>query len=122
MEPHEVGRRGEDLAALHLQSDGWSILARNYRAGRREVDLVAVRGPVLAFVEVKTRSGTGFGHPLAAVTRRKRRDLTAAARHWLGHHGGSGGRRVRFDAVAVHLDGRGGARIEHVPDAWRPGG
>lgn len=122
LDAHDVGRRGEALAARHLMARGWTILDRNYRDGPREVDLVARRASVLAFVEVKTRSGTGFGHPLEAVTRRKRRELATAARRWLRDHRGAGGRRVRFDAVAVHLDRRGGVHVEHVPDAWRPGG
>lgn len=116
-----MGRRGEDLAAAHLRARGWAILSTNYRAGPRELDLVATRGGVLAFVEVKTRSGRAFGHPLEAVTRRKRRELRGAALAWLAEHGGARGRRIRFDAVAVHLDGPRPPRIEHVPDAWRPG-
>ncbi len=82
---------------------------------------MAARGRVLAFVEVKTRSTDDFGHPLEAVTHRKRRELAAAARTWLAENPG-GGRRLRFDAVAVTLDARGRARVEHVPDAWRGGG
>lgn len=77
--PHALGRRGELLAVRMLEARGWRILATNYRAGRREVDVVARRGNLLAFVEVKTRSGSGFGAPQAAVTRLKQREIEAVA-------------------------------------------
>lgn len=118
MDPHELGRRAEEVAAGYLEARGWVILDRNYRAGRKEVDLVARRGDLVAFVEVKARRGPACGHPLEAITRRKRGDLAAVARQWLAE------RRefvpsVRFDAVAVLA--RDGERwlVHHVPDAWR---
>jgi Holliday junction resolvase-like predicted endonuclease len=63
-----LGDRGEELASRHLESRGWIIVSRNFRMGRKEIDLVARRGEVVAFVEVKTRAGTGYGHPLEAIT------------------------------------------------------
>ena len=65
---HELGRRGEALAAELLEAAGWRILARNFRYRRKEIDLIARRGAVVAFVEVKARAGPAFGHPLEAVT------------------------------------------------------
>ena len=70
--PHALGRRGERLATQHLRSAGWTVVAKNYRFGRREIDLIVQKGPLLAFVEVKTRAGGGCGHPEEAVTWRKR--------------------------------------------------
>lgn len=118
---NETGRWGEELAARYLVDRGWRILDRNYRAGSRELDLVASRAGVVAFVEVKTRRGAEFGHPLEAVTRKKRAEVTAAARAWLRAHPGSPGVRRRFDAVAVLLGSDGSVRVEHVEDAWRVG-
>jgi putative endonuclease len=118
---HSLGRLGEHHAARFLERRGWEILARNYRFGRREVDLVARRGRVLAFVEVKTRSGDGFGTPAEAITWRKRREIEAVAAHFLATGGGAED-EVRFDAVGVTVSGGGGrVRVEHLPDAWRPG-
>lgn len=116
-----LGRWGEDLAARYLRARGWSILARNYRFGRREVDLVVRRDDLVAFVEVKARSARGYGHPLEAITRLKRREVEAVATHFLASHG-LDGVDVRFDAVAVYYrpDSRY-ASLEHVEDAWRPG-
>lgn len=121
MDRHELGRRGEALAARHLEERGWRILARNYRAGPKEVDLVARRGDVLAFVEVKTRRGRAFGHPLDAITRKKRMEVTAGARGWLRAHPPPPGTIRRFDAVAVSVEPGGSVRVDHVRDAWRPG-
>lgn len=118
---HALGRWGEEQAARFLHRRGWTVLARNYRFGRREVDLVVRRGDVVAFVEVKTRSGEGFGHPAEAITRLKRREVEAVAADFLRRHR-PGAAVVRFDAVSVVAWGRapGFARIEHVEDAWRP--
>lgn len=118
--PHVLGRFGEDCATAYLRRSGWRILARNYRFGRREVDLVARRGCLVAFVEVKTRSGGGFGAPEEAVTRLKRREIEAVARDYLWRHR-LDDVDVRFDVVAI-MKGRGQRpiRIEHIEDAWRP--
>lgn len=118
MSTHDLGRRYEALVARHLEDRGWRILERNYRHGRGEVDLVIGRGDVVAFVEVKGRAGEGFGHPLEAVTWRKRREIARVARGWLWEREGPCVPVVRFDAVAV-VPGHGGeVRIEHVEDAW----
>jgi putative endonuclease len=119
--PHVLGRRAEELAARFFRRRGWRILARNYRFGRREVDLVVQRDGLVVFVEVKARAGGGFGDPAEAITWRKRREIEAVATHFLTAHALLEA-PVRFDAVTVRRPGRG-ARTEvvHVPDAWRPG-
>ena len=114
-----LGRRGEAAAAEHLEGRGWTILSRNYRAGPREIDLIASRGEVVAFVEVKTRSTSTGGTPLEPIGPGKRRTLLAAARRWV-HENGRPGAVYRFDAVAVRIRGEE-AHVEHIPDAWRPG-
>jgi len=100
---HSLGRWGEARAASWLGRRGWRVLARNYRFGRREVDLVLTRGGLVVFVEVKTRSGDGFGGGAGAITWRKRREIEAVAAHFLATRGLSD-RRVRFDAVVVTTD------------------
>ena len=117
MNTYEVGRRFEALAAEHLLARGWTILARNYRFGRKEIDLIASRGRTLAFVEVKGRRGEGYGHPLEAITWRKRREISQVARHWI-HENGGGWDIVRFDAIAVREVSDGPPTVEHTPDAW----
>jgi putative endonuclease len=119
--PHELGRWGERTAERHLVRRGWRVLARNHRFGRREVDLIVSRGGVLAFVEVKTRAGEGFGSPAEAVTALKRREIETVAAHNHAHPAGSWA-GVRFDVVSIVRDTPSGrVRVEHVEDAWRPG-
>lgn len=113
-----LGDRGEELAARHLAAGGWMVLNRNFRVGRKEIDLVARRGEVVAFVEVKTRSGRGFGHPLEAITWKKRREIQQVAQAWIDRHGRDGD-TYRFDAVSVLVMGGGAPLVEHVEDAWR---
>ena len=114
-----LGRWGEARAAAWLVRRGWTVLNRNYRFGRREVDLVLTQGELVVFVEVKTRTGEGFGGAAAAITWRKRREIEAVAEYFLAREGLSD-RAVRFDAVVVTTLG-GRVRVEHIPDAWRPG-
>jgi putative endonuclease len=115
-----VGRRFEDEAARWLAERGWRVLERNVRFRRKEVDLVIRRGDVVAFVEVKGRRSGGCGHPLEAVTVRKRAEIECVAGWWVSRYG-EPGMVYRFDAVSVVPTARGGLVVEHVEDAWRPG-
>lgn len=115
----DLGRRGEALAAAHLRSRGWKVLARNFRAGPREIDLVVSRDDIVAFVEVKTRTTPTGGTPLEPIGPTKRRAVVSAARRWIHEHGRAG-TAYRFDAVGVAIRGEV-VEIEHIPDAWRPG-
>lgn len=114
---HEFGQVCEDLAAAALAARGWSIVARNFRYGHKEIDLIARRGATVAFIEVKGRSRTDFGHPLECIGSGKRRDVEAAARWWIVRHGRADD-SYRFDAVAVTLHSGGAPVVEHVENAW----
>lgn len=108
---------GERRVRRYLRLRGYRIVAKNYRCPAGEVDLIARRGRVLCFVEVKTRRGGDYGSPLEAVTATKRTRLRRAAAHFLL------GRRLpavcRFDVAAVHLDlHTGRARVEYVANAF----
>jgi putative endonuclease len=117
-ESHELGRRGEALAAEMLQARGWTVLARNFRLGHKEVDLVVRSGSLVAFVEVKTRTGLGYGHPLEAITAAKRAELALVASAWIARHGGAQD-HYRFDAISVIWHGDAPPLVEHLEDAWR---
>lgn len=93
------GGRGEDFAAAALLADGYTLLARNYHSRYGELDLVAVRGDILAFVEVKTRAKTGWSNPEAAVTLAKQRRLIATAVCFLEEF--SLDLQPRFDVFAI---------------------
>ena len=112
-----LGLEGEARAARLLESRGYSILARNARADRVELDLIAARGGTVAFVEVKTRRGRAHGAPEEAVDWRKRRRLVHGAAAWLR---ASGVRAdcVRFDVVVCEVDAAGAWRVQHLEAAF----
>lgn len=99
-----TGIRGETYAYWYLRRHGYIMVARNYRAPetKGEIDMVGYDGPVLAFVEVKTRSGTEErpGLPEEAVTPEKRKHVERMARRFLSERRATGG-AWRFDVVAI---------------------
>ena len=109
-----VGREGERLAANHLRCEGLTILTRNYRGGKGEIDLVAMEGETLVFVEVKLR-GSRI-EAMTAVDGDKVRRVASAAEAFLRAME-LRPENVRFDLVAV--DAATGA-AEHIRDAFRP--
>jgi len=112
------GFRGEQLVLRWLESQGWSIEAHRYRVGREEIDLVARRRELVAFIEVKTRRSLAHGSPMEAVHWKKRRAIGRVAAVWALRFG-RWGDTYRFD-VAEGLEGAGGSmEVNHVADAWR---
>ncbi len=123
MTTKNIGDRGERIAAAYLESKGYRIIERQYRFERAEVDLICfepsenyAEGGDLVFVEVKTRTGLGFGRPEEAVTEEKKRNLIKAAEAYL-HENRMDGMPCRFDVVAIIL-GETGPDIEHFKDAF----
>ena len=97
--------RGERLAARHYRLRGYRILAANARAGGHELDLVVRRGRRLVFVEVKERAREGYGGPVGAVDREKRRRVRRAAASWLQAHPETAELEIGFEVAAI-TDGR----------------
>ncbi|MCC6747680.1 MAG: YraN family protein [Deltaproteobacteria bacterium] len=95
-----LGERAEALAAVHLETQGYRILDRNFLARRGEIDLVAEEGDVLCLVEVRSRESADFGDPLETISREKRARLVRAARQLLAERGWLE-RAVRFDVVGI---------------------
>jgi putative endonuclease len=111
------GRRGEDLAHRHLQSLGYRVVARNWRArSGPEVDLIAQDGEILVFVEVKSRKTDEFGSPDRAIDREKELRLLRAAREYT-RRAGADWARVRFDIVNIVFADP--TRIEILRDVFR---
>ena len=117
---HALGAAGEALAAQHLEQQGFQIIARNHRCRRGEVDLIAEKGELLVFAEVRARSTSRFGSPEETVDARKQKRIVLAARDFLARFLG-GERAVRFDVIAV-LDAPTGPIVRHVPNAFDAGG
>lgn len=108
-----VGRYGERVAASYLVEQGWQVLDRNWRGPSGEIDVVALDGADLVVVEVKTRTGDGFGHPAEAVSPAKLARLRRLAAQWITSHDVRP-RGVRIDVIAVRAGGAGAARVEHL--------
>jgi putative endonuclease len=121
-DPHDFGRAAERLAVAFLQHQAYRIVAVNQRVGRGELDIIARRGPVLAFVEVKARRSRTCGAPEDAVTPRKRRQIARLAALWLGSHPRAlaGVTDVRFDIIAVEAGGPR-PRVRHLRAAFEAG-
>ena len=100
-----LGQRGEQLAARYLDEAGLVVLERNWRCSRGEIDLIAVDGRALVFVEVKTRSSVAFGDPAEAITAAKAARLRLLAAQWLSDRRASADLppwgELRFDVVCV---------------------
>jgi len=118
--PRSLGKRGENVAARYLKRRGYKIVSRSGRSPMGELDLVAVDGRTVVFVEVKTRSSHDAGHPADAVDAAKQQRLVRLAlaylkRHDLLEH------QARFDVVAVTWPGGSGKpSVEHFQHAFEP--
>lgn len=113
-----TGRLGEEAAARWLLAAGYELVARNWRAGRYELDLVARRDDGLHFVEVKTRREGALTAPEEALTPQKRQALRRAAEAFLEDSGAQyAACELHFDLAAVHGRANGTLRIEWFPDA-----
>lgn len=106
-----LGRSGEDLAVDHLTAQGYTIIDRNWRCPTGEIDIIARDGGTTVMVEVKTRSGTGYGHPLEAITPIKLARMRRVAAAWCAEHGPVDG--LRIDAIAIVASPQS-LSIEHV--------
>lgn len=121
------GRRGlgqgwEKLAERRLTAEGYRIRERNYRMHRHvasgEIDLIAEHSGVLCFIEVKGRSGRGFGAPAESVTLEKQRRIARVAQEYVWRQRVADSQRCRFDVVSIVDDGVEDARVEILRDAF----
>ncbi|KAB7731832.1 YraN family protein [Rudanella paleaurantiibacter] len=112
---NEFGKQGEEEAIRYLQAAGYQVLECNYRYQHAEIDLIAQKGKLLVFVEVKARSSTAYGNPEEFVSYTKVRLLKRVAEHYIfasnWHHD------VRFDIVAIVRTGNE-MKIKHIEDAF----
>lgn len=117
-----LGKRGERAAAKYLKRQGYKIVRQGERTTLGELDLVAVDGRTVVFVEVKTRASHDAGHPAEAVDRRKQERLTRLALSFLKQHGLLE-HAARFDVVAVTWpESARRPTIEHFKNAFEPTG
>jgi len=117
----EFGRFGEEIAGRYLARRGYKILDKNYRTKSGELDIVAMDGRTLVFVEVKSRRSQSFGTPGDAVDARKRRRMEKAALAYISEKN-KGGLQCRFDVIGVTAAGGEEPEIELVKDAFELAG
>ena len=116
----KTGARGETLVYWYLRQAGYTIVARNRRArsGAGELDLIGWDGPVLSFVEVKTRTTADGGPPEAAVSKAKQRRIARAASEYL-HRLRRKPMSYRFDIASVAWNSEAGLQVRLIKDAFK---
>ncbi|MDP2791706.1 MAG: YraN family protein [Rectinemataceae bacterium] len=98
------GREGEELAGSILEDEGWTILARNFRAGRGEVDLVALKDGLLSFIEVKRWSSNGSMDLHYSIDRGKIRRIIETSKIFLSKYRQYSGKKIRYDVFLLSPD------------------
>ena len=111
MRSKKIGDKGEDQALLFLARHGYTILQRNYRYKRAEVDIIARQDSLLVFIEVKTRKNADFGFPETFVDQRQADLIKSAATAYMEAHNWQ--QDIRFDIVAIT-----NGQLEHFEDAF----
>jgi len=111
------GGAAETLACRHLEREGFAVVARNRRSRDGEIDIVARKGGLLAFVEVRSREDAAFGSPEETVGPVKRRRIVAAARRFLSTVPAGSWDEARFDVIAIQGSGDA-AELRHYPGAF----
>lgn len=119
MKRSAVGKWGEQAVATWLEQQGFRLLARNWRRREGEIDLIAMQGATLVFIEVKTRRSETFGAPEESVDTRKQSRLARLAQRYLDENPLLTFEECRFDVVVVDLT-RYPARFRHYPNAFLP--
>jgi putative endonuclease len=112
----ELGRAGEERAARHLSRLGFKVIERNHRRREGEIDLIARRGRLIVFCEVKTRTSDRWGLPSEAVHPVKQMRLRRLAAGWLSERR-PGRVDVRFDVISA-IARNGDIELTHIPDAF----
>jgi putative endonuclease len=111
-----IGREGEQAAVVFLEKKGFRVIQTNYRVAGAEVDIIAVTGQILCFIEVKTRKSGDHGLPEAFVHLAKQRKIIRAAKFFSSRKAFRE-YRVRFDVVSIIRDGNGMA-FDHLENAF----
>ncbi len=119
-EHNELGKWGEDEAASFLEDEGYVIIDRDWKIGRRDLDIIAMspNGDTLVIVEVKTRTEEEFQKPEEAVDKRKMRNLAVAANAYAKECRID--KNMRFDIISIVCKGHQVENLEHLKDAFNP--
>ena len=112
---NELGKWGEDLAVAYLQGKDYMIIERDWKSGRRNIDIIAKdESGTIVFLEVKTRRNRLFGNPEEAIDYKKRQSLQSAINHYVKSH--RIGNSVRFDIISIVGNIGDKPEIDHIID------
>jgi len=114
----ETGQSGEIAALQYIENLGYRVLERNWRYKHLEVDIIAMDGPILLFIEVKTRRSSLYGLPYEAVSYQKQQKLDRAANLYISYIRHTG--EIRFDIISILIEDSTQHRIEYIKDAFWP--
>jgi putative endonuclease len=116
-ESHSLGQKGENAAVAFLEKEGYRIRHRNWKSGKRELDIVAENNDFIVFVEVKTRTNDNWMDPRDSITREKRTSLIYAANGYIQKYDIN--KESRFDVIII-LGKIEPFEIEHIVNAFYP--
>ncbi len=111
----EIGDRGEQLAVDYLIKKGYCVKEKSYRFKRAEIDIIGSKEEVVVFIEVKFRTGIGFGFPEEVVGEAKKELIYIAAENYVVENGWNG--KIRFDIISI-IERFGHLQIDHFEDAF----
>jgi putative endonuclease len=114
---NEFGKWGEDMAVAFLEKNDYAVRHRNWRFRHLEVDIIAVKGTEIIFIEVKTRRNDEFGDPIDAVDEKKMKNILHAADTYIKLY--QIDNPIRFDIIAVTGD-ENDYKVEQIKDAFYP--
>ena len=115
----QIGKEGEDQAVRHLQENGFTILHRNYRAGKGEIDIICEDKDDRVIVEVKTMRHPGYGSGEERISVKKQREIIRATYRYLEQFPLAGDQGVRFDVIIVNLFKYPGEVIHYRGAFWQ---
>ena len=113
---NKIGIKGEQIAANFLLNKGYIILHRNWRIGKKEIDIIALKDDTAVIVEIKTRTNFDFGFPEEAVNRSKQRFIKTAAEAFIAENPEH--LFIRFDIISILLEGEMVKEIVHFEEAF----
>ncbi|WP_295123743.1 YraN family protein [uncultured Chitinophaga sp.] len=114
---HELGKKGEQIAAEFLRGQGHIVLHMNWRYGKKEIDIISREHNIIIFTEVKTRSSSAFGWPEEAVHAKKQALLEDAASYYLEQVSPEM-QDIRFDIIAINFHISGQYELKHLKDVF----
>ena len=120
MNNKKLGNSGENTACLFLESKGYKIIEKNYRANRKEIDIIAQRDEYIIFAEVKTRSSTVFGIPSQSVNIKKQWHIISTAENFLLENSRVYSKfQPRFDVIEIYRDSKTNkSYVRHIEGAF----